>query len=235
MKYIMANTTRPLFKIYPRFLDQMDISANAKIIYVNLLDRTFESKRNGKKWKDNKGRVFIRCSNAEAGAMVGKKERIAKKYLKELKNVGLIECKRNYSESNTIYVGYPDNEELSNRQSGKKSPNNQAENYPINRQDIALTSGTGVPTSKNIQSKNIQSIYSEDAQSAPALNDVIDYFIENGSTEEQAEEFMDYWEALDWKIKNGTRITKWQAKANSWMRKNKQANQSENHHFFPRL
>lgn len=235
MKYITANTNRPLFKIYPRFLDKMDISANAKIIYVNLLDRTFESKRNGKKWKDDKGRVFIRCSNAEAGATVGKKERIAKKYLKELKSVGLIECKRNYSESNTIYVGYPDNEELFNRQSGKKLPNNRAEKCLINGQDIALTSGTGVPTSKNIQSKNIQSIYSEDAQSAPPLNDVIDYFIENGSTEEQAEAFWDYWEAFDWVAKNGSRIKKWQPKAHYWIKRNKQTNQSENCQAFPKL
>lgn len=123
MQYITVNIVCPRYKIYPRFLDKINISANAKVIYVDLLDRSFTSRHNGKEWVDSKGRVFVRCSNAEAGNMVGKKERIAKEYLKELKDAGLIECKRNYSKSNTIYVGYPDDDELFDYQSSNILPN----------------------------------------------------------------------------------------------------------------
>lgn len=211
MQYITANIVCPRYKIYPRFLDKISISANAKVIYVDLLDRSFTSRHNGKEWVDSKGRVFVRCSNAEAGDMVGKKERIAKEYLKELKNAGLIECKRNYSKSNTIYVGYPDDEELFDYQSGNI-----------------------LPTSRYIHSKYKHSRLDECAPCAPQFEEVSEFFIDNGSTTRYANQFMRYYEGLGWRTKSGSPIINWKPIALNWIDRKREKQQTDGYDF-PRL
>lgn len=237
MQYITANIVCPRYKIYPRFLDKMSISANAKVIYVDLLDRSFTSRHNGKEWVDSKGRVFVRCSNAEAGDMVGKKERIAKEYLKELKDAGLIECKRNYSKSNTIYVGYPDGEELFDYQSGNILPNcndHQAENCPTIGQNSAQQSGRKLPTSRYIHSKYKHSRLDGGAQSDPQFEEVSEFFIDNGSTTRYANQFMRYYEGLGWQTKNGSPIINWKPIALNWIDREQEKQQADGADF-PRL
>ena len=240
MEYITSDIVCPRYKIYPRFLDKMRISANAKVIYVNMLDRAFTSRYNGEEWMDSKGRVFVRCSNAEAGAMVDKKERIAKEYLKELKDAGLIECKRNYSKSNTIYVGYPDGEELFDYQSGKIPPNcndYQAENCPTIGQNTAHTSGTRLPTSRYIHSKHKHSKGNEGASCAPQFEEISAFFLDNGSETRQASQFMRYYEGLGWRTKNGNPIINWEPMALNWIERNrwKHEEQDDYQPVFPHL
>ena len=54
--------------------------------------------------------------------------------------------------------------------------------------------------------------------SKPTENDCINFFVENGSTEDAAKKFYNYYNATEWK-KNGDKITNWQSMALYWIRR----------------
>lgn len=54
--------------------------------------------------------------------------------------------------------------------------------------------------------------------SKPTENDCINFFLENGSTEDAAKKFYNYYNATEWK-KNGDKITNWQSMALYWIRR----------------
>lgn len=228
MQYITAETERPRhFKIWPDFLDKMDLSLEAKKIYVDLLDLAFVSQYNGGKWIDDDGRVFVRCSIAEAGKMIGRKERVTKDYIKELRAAHLIDCKRNWSQSNTIYVCYPDNIEL---QSGEKPPNcnnSGAKNRPIVGRKTAPLSGEKPPTKLDIQSNNKRVMDSVTTPShskkfnPPELEAVKAYFIEKGGTHEQAERFYFFYGSKDWMV-GKNKMKNWHMAVGGWIARNKE-------------
>lgn len=232
MQYFTAETARPhRFKIWPKFLDDMKLSLDAKKIYMDLLDLTFTSQHNGEKWTDKDGRVFVRCSIAEAGKMVGRKERVAKGYLKELRDAGLIDCKRNWSQSNTIYVCYPDDMDL---QSGEKPPNyndSGAENCPIVGRKNSPTWGEKTPTKLELLSNNNGVIGSATAQShskkfnPPELEEVKAYFTEKGSTEIEAEKFYFFYAGKDWMV-GKNKMKNWHMSASGWLARNKEQQQT---------
>ena len=234
MQYITAETERPRhFKIWPDFLDKMDLSLEAKKIYVDLLDLAFASQYNGGKWIDDDGRVFVRCSIAEAGKMIGRKERVTKDYIKELRAAHLIDCKRNWSQSNTIYVCYPDNIEL---QSGEKPPNcnnSGAKNRPIVGRKTAPLSGEKPPTKLDIQSNNKRVMDSVTTPSRsqkfipPDLDEAKAYFAEKGSTDIEAENFMDYYDSNGWMVGKNT-MKAWKSAASRWIRQRMEWSQQKN-------
>ena len=49
------------------------------------------------------------------------------------------------------------------------------------------------------------------------LAEVVDYFLEIDDTEEEANQFWDYWESAGWRRKNGP-IRDWKASARTWIR-----------------
>ena len=49
------------------------------------------------------------------------------------------------------------------------------------------------------------------------LAEVVDYFLEIDDTEEEANQFWDYWESAGWRRKNGP-IRDWKATARTWTR-----------------
>lgn len=193
---------------------------------MDLLDLTFTSQRNGEKWTDKDGRIFVRCSIVEAGKMVGRKERVAKGYLKELRDAGLIDCKRNWSQSNTIYVCYPDDVDL---QLGEKTPDRNdsgAKNCPIVGRKTAPTWGEKPPTKLDKQIHTNRVVDSAAASTPkkftpPSVEEAKAYFTEKGGTELEAEDFVDYFESNGWKV-GKTPMKDWKAAARRWMRKSRE-------------
>ena len=237
MQYITAETERPLYKIWPRFLDEIEISLPAKKVYMDLLDRTFASKNNGSKWTDNNGRVFIRCSIADVCKMINKKDTAAKACMRELDEVGLIERRRNQASSNTIYVGYPDGKVLFESQTvGNPTDRSftQSEKRPSEISDSRKSAPQIVgKTTVSYKSKNNRVIDSAIAPShspkftPPDLDEVKAYFAEKGSTDIEAENFMDYYDSNGWMV-GRNKMKVWKAAASRWIRQHLEWNQQKN-------
>lgn len=80
-----------------------ELSSDAKILYVCLLDRIDLSNKNG--WRDSEGRVFIIFTIEEIMKSLNKSNKTAVKIMKELDDIGLIERKRQgLGKPNLIYV-----------------------------------------------------------------------------------------------------------------------------------
>lgn len=80
-----------------------EISLEAKVMYGLLLDRVGLSAEN--RWTDDKGRVYIIYTMAEAAKVLGCSERRAYTIIKELEDKGLVERKRRgMGKPNLMYV-----------------------------------------------------------------------------------------------------------------------------------
>ena len=53
----------------------------------------------------------------------------------------------------------------------------------------------------------------------PNKSEIGDYFGEKRAALDDAVKFFDYWDSLDWKVKN-TRIKSWMGRANTWIKNN---------------
>ena len=79
------------------------LSMESKVLYSMMFDRMSLSKKN--KWKDELGRVFIYYTVDEIIEKMGCCKQKTVKLLKELKEIGLIECERiGLTKPNRIYV-----------------------------------------------------------------------------------------------------------------------------------
>lgn len=237
MQYITSAPVRPRYRISPYFLDRLNLSVPAKQLYEKLLERAYWSQSNGKEWMDADGRVFIRCSVAEAGEMIGRKGTVVKEYLKELDKAGLIYRKRNWSASSTIYVGYPDDEELFNNQLDGKPSNridSQPENRPIVGRKTVHTSAGKPSTNLLIHNQHNTEIVDVTASTPkkfipPSLEEARAYFVEKGSSEPEAEKFVNHFDSIGWKVGRArTPMKKWKSAANNWIENNREWNQQKN-------
>jgi len=83
---------------------------------------------------------------------------------------------------------------------------------PIYENDNTLPLKIDIPISKNFKenrkiNNNINNKYIR-----PLLNEVIDYFIEKGSTSERAKKAFEYYEAGDWTDSKGNKVKNWKQK-----------------------
>lgn len=105
--YIEANTSMPIYMIYPRFLMDMNLNETEKLVYVVLLDRARLSKSNGG-WMDENGHVFIIYPIKALAVAIHKSEMTIKRALTTLEENGLIRRKRvGLNQANQIYVRLP--------------------------------------------------------------------------------------------------------------------------------
>lgn len=65
------------------------------------------------------------------------------------------------------------------------------------------------------------SIYKSISKSRPTQEQVLVYFTERDYPQDEAEQFFNHYEALDWFNGNGMKITNWKAKAESWHKNQK--------------
>lgn len=90
MQYLYMNETEEQIPYYqfPKFLLELPLSQNARIVYLLLYDRARISRKN--KWTDEKGRVFVVFPLDELSQKAGKCKSSVKKALKELDEAGLL-------------------------------------------------------------------------------------------------------------------------------------------------
>ena len=90
MKYLYMNEQERQIQYYqfPKFLLELQLSQNARIIYMLLYDRARISRKNN--WTDEDGRVYAIFPIEELSQKTWKCKSSVKKALKELDDAGLL-------------------------------------------------------------------------------------------------------------------------------------------------
>ena len=110
MKYLYMNEQERQMQYYqfPKFLLELQLSQNARIIYMLLYDRARISRKNN--WTDEDGRVYAIFPIEELSQKTGKCKSSVKKALKELDDAGLLIRKfGGFSKPRHMHVMIPDN------------------------------------------------------------------------------------------------------------------------------
>lgn len=84
------------------------LSANAKLCYSILMERTILSFKN--KWVIANGEYFVYCTNRNMGALLGCSENSCTRIFRELESFGLFVRKKQGQGRPTIVILYPLNE-----------------------------------------------------------------------------------------------------------------------------
>ncbi|MBS5172086.1 MAG: replication initiator protein A [Lachnospiraceae bacterium] len=140
----------PYFQ-YPKFLLELQLSQNAKLLYMLLYDRARISQKN--KWMDEQGRVFAVFPIAELSEKMGKCRSSVKNALKELEDAGWIVRKfSGFSKPKHIYVLIPDEKALCAGEARKwpaiNATANEAEKEPSDGYRCGLSNGINMAPSK---------------------------------------------------------------------------------------
>lgn len=177
MRYIKLNeVTNMIFYQVPKVLFTSKyklLSNNARMTYAILRDRMDLSIKN--KWQDEQGNVYVIFSRENLSQELGVNEKSITKYLKELKDVQLIdEKRRGINKPNLIYVCMP--EDIENTRNGnfygsrpdnftgqdltKCRPNDTNIIYTdLNETDFKNIKGTSTKVSFDVFLKNISEDY----------------------------------------------------------------------------
>ncbi len=153
MRYITKSETKkqiPYFQ-YPKFLLELQLSQNAKLLYMLLYDRARISQKN--EWLDEQGRVFVVFPITELSEKMGKCRSSVKNALKELEDAGWIVRKfSGFSKPKHIYVLIPDEKALCEGELRKWSTINAtangAEKEPSDGYKCGLLKGINMAPSK---------------------------------------------------------------------------------------
>lgn len=116
MKYLYMNEQELQMQYYqfPKFLLELQLSQNARIIYMLLYDRARISRKNN--WTDECGRVYVVFPIEELSQKTGKCKSSVKKALKELDDAGLLIRKfGGFSKPRHMYVMIPNKGEISEK------------------------------------------------------------------------------------------------------------------------
>ena len=116
MKYLYMNEQERQMQYYqfPKFLLELQLSQNARIIYMLLYDRARISRKNN--WTDECGRVYVVFPIEELSQKTGKCKSSVKKALKELDDAGLLIRKfGGFSKPRHMYVMIPDKVKVSGK------------------------------------------------------------------------------------------------------------------------
>lgn len=163
MQYLYMNETEELISYYqfPKFLLELPLSQNARIVYLLLYDRARISRKN--KWADEKGRVFVVFPLDELSQKAGKCKSSVKKALKELDEAGLLIRKSGgFSRPRHMYVLIPKMGRICNPvqvQSDVKMSAVQTGNAPSFGQKDGCGEGENVAPNKVIEKDNISNNY----------------------------------------------------------------------------
>ena len=116
MKYLYMDEQEWQMQYYqfPKFLLELPISQNARIIYMLLYDRARISRKNN--WTDEYGRVYAVFPIGELSQRTGKCKSSVKNALKELDDAGLLVRKfGGFSKPRHMHVMIPDKVEISGK------------------------------------------------------------------------------------------------------------------------
>ena len=92
MRELTPDTPRPVYRMYPRFLLELDVNDTAKMVYLLLYDRARLSMQNG--WLDADGRVYVYFTEEHLAEALRRTEATIRTAMNTLEHHGLILRKR---------------------------------------------------------------------------------------------------------------------------------------------
>ena len=154
-QFLKSDSNLPPYMAYPRFLQDVDISETAKLVYMLLLDRARLSMKN-QPWQDEIGRVFVLYTIPALAKDIGKGETTVKKALNQLVQQDLIwKQSQGAGRPNKIYVKIP----------AENSPTGQTEKCLTGRAFFDPKAGRKVPPNNNKRNKYIRNYDCEEGES----------------------------------------------------------------------
>lgn len=111
-RYTESELLRQQFFMMPKWLMTRQISSDAKLLYVYILDRYRLSLKNG--WVDENGEAYCYFKRSEMSECLGISEGTAKTKIQELMEEGLLEeVRQGMGKPNRLYLYTPTDEEFS--------------------------------------------------------------------------------------------------------------------------
>ena len=163
MKYLYMDEQERQIQYYqfPKFLLELPLSQNARIIYMLLYDRARISRKNN--WADEDGRVYAVFPIDELSQKTGKCKSSVKKALKELDDAGLLIRKfGGFSKPRHMYVMTPNKGEISEKtqlQTDVKKANSELKNEPSYGRNDNSTKDINMASNKVIEKNNTSNKY----------------------------------------------------------------------------
>lgn len=163
MNYLYMNEQGQQVQYYqfPKFLLELPLSQNARIIYMLLYDRARISRKNN--WADEDGRVYAVFPIEELSQETGKCKSSIKKALKELDDAGLLIRKfGGFSKPRHMYVMIPDKVEVSGKvqlQTDIKKADREFKNELSYGQNDNSTKDINTASNKVIEKNNLSNKY----------------------------------------------------------------------------
>lgn len=163
MKYLYMNEQERKIQYYqfPKFLLELPLSQNARIIYMLLYDRARISRKNN--WADEYERVYAVFPIEELSQKTGKCKSSVKKALKELDDAGqLIRKFSGFSKPRHMYVMTPDKVEVSRKvqlQTDIKKADSELKKEPSYGRNDNSTKDINTASNKVIEKNNTSNKY----------------------------------------------------------------------------
>lgn len=163
MKYLYMNEQERQMQYYqfPKFLLELSLSQNARIIYMLLYDRARISRKNN--WTDEDGRVYAIFPIEELSQKNGKCKSSVKKALKELDDAGLLIRKfGGFSKPRHMYVMIPDKVKVSGKgqlQTDIKKADIELKNEPSYGRNDNSAKDINTASNKVIEKNNTSNKY----------------------------------------------------------------------------
>lgn len=173
--YMKDTEEQLLYYQFPKFLLEIPLSQNARIVYCLLYDRARISRKN--QWMDEQGRVYGVFPIEELSQKLGKCQTSVKKVLQELEKAGLL-CRKfgGFSRPKHLYVLVPEKEFIEGdwQMDGNVS-SKEVESRRSTGRKPDFTKGGNAPPSKRIEQNNRSKNRRVKVQDASGRN----YFVES--------------------------------------------------------
>lgn len=173
--YMKDTEEQLLYYQFPKFLLEIPLNQNARIVYCLLYDRVRISRKN--QWVDEQGRVYGVFPIEELSQKLGKCQTSVKKALQGLEKAGLL-CRKfgGFSRPKHLYVLVPEKDsiEVDSQTDGNVSSEG-VESRRLIRRKVVFMEGGNVPHSKGIEQNNRSKNRRVKGQDIPRRN----YFIES--------------------------------------------------------
>lgn len=180
--------TNPLYK---------DISIAAKVTYALFKDRMELSRKNG--WHDDNGDIYLVYPSEQIESDLNIAHSTAAKVINELRQVGLIDTVRQgLGKANIIYIKKFEIQTSESMKSELQGVRNSNSNDTDSNNDTK-NSNTYIGAKPKKQRKQFV---------PPTLEEVEAHIAEKGF-HFNAKEFMDYYEASNWHMSNGRKVSCW--------------------------
>lgn len=152
--YMKAAEEQLLYYQFPKFLLEISLSQNARIVYCLLYDRARISRKN--QWMDEQGRVYGVFPIEELSKKLGKCQTSVKKALQELEKAGLL-CRKfgGFSRPKHLYVLVPEKDFIVvDSQIDGNASSEEGESRRSIRRTAVFMEGGNAPPSKGIEQNN---------------------------------------------------------------------------------